>query len=1177
MKRMRRSLRTWLLAGGFLAGTVGAGQAQVLARADQDPRPAEPNRSGKTTAYRPLREALVELNTRYGVHILFENRTVANLSVPSGGEPTQGSVENALTRLLRPFGLESRKIKERAYIIVAGPPAAPVGSTTPTPTLVPIQMRAVAPVSDGPETLASARRVLSTPAPQELTVRGVVRDGSTAQPLAGVSVVLKGTTRGATTDAAGTFRLDVPDGNAVLIFSYIGFESKEVLVGNQTLITLDLVPTDQSLNEVVVIGYGTQRKESLTGAISSISNRDIENVHVATVSGTLAGKIPGVSFRQAEGRPGASALVQVRGMGQPLFVIDGIQKDEGQFNNISPTDIESITVLKDASASVYGSRAANGVVIVTTKRGRTGNRSTINLDTYYGWQNWTRFPRGVNAYDWMLGKADAEINQTGQTSITADELARWRQGTEYGYKSFDWYNFIVSKNAPQYSINLNATGGSDKINYYLSVTRFNQDAVLNQYNFNRTNIQSNIDARIADRLKVGVQINGRIETRQNPGVPGGDDYWAPRFALFRNRPTERPYANDNPLYPNNIGHNAENWALHNFDISGYWREDWRVLQANFTGEYDSPIKGLKARALYSYYFADRLMNGHEYTYDVYTYFPDTDEYRITGGSSNPWRERGQRKILENVFQGQLTYNRTFGKHTVGGTFVAERISRRELDNWVHTVPKTNVLPILQFADMDTYNDSDFEEARVGYVGRVTYDYAGKYYVEASGRRDASWKFAPGKRWGFFPSVSAGWRLSEEPFFKALNAGVISDLKLRASYGRLGDDNVGIGAFDYLPGYNYATSTVVLDGEVIRGSRNRGVPINNISWFTSTISDVGLDFGLFNGRLTGEFDYFYRKRTGLRGRKYDVLVPNELGYALPDENVNSDARVGGETSLAYTGTFRGLGVRVGGNVGYSRARFLESYKPRFGNSWEYYRNSRENRWDGIFWGYEVTGQFRSVDEINSYPVNIDGQGNKTLLPGDFIYKDTNGDGRIDGYDVRPIGYPVSTVPIINYGLNLSLTYKNFDLTADFSGGAMYSYNQNWEMRWPYQNTGNLLTAMYEDRWHRADPLNPDSPWVPGKNPPLRFNDGGHNNYNKNSTWWLVNTRYLRLRTMEIGYSLPAALLNRARIQRARVFLNTFNLFSFDNVKQLGVDPEIIDENGLQYPQNRLVNVGLNLSF
>lgn len=1013
---------------------------------------------------------------------------------------------------------------------------------------------------------------------QQSTITGKVT-GETQDALPGVTVLVKGTTNGTTTDVEGNFSLPAPaGGNGTLVVSYVGYVTQEVAINNRSTVNIRLAVDAKSLQEVVVVGYGTKTKESITGSVATVSSKDLERVKASTVSAALAGKLPGVSFRMPDGRPGSGANIQIRNMGSPLYVIDGVQQDGGQFNNLAPNDIESITILKDGAAAIYGSRAANGVVIVTTKRGKIGG-NTLNVDAYTGWQNWSRFPETVNAYEWMVGRADAQVNQTGRTDITQAELDKWRAGTEKGYRNFDWYDFIIKPNAPLTSLNVNATGGTDKINYYLSVTRLDQQSVLGrEFTFGRTNIQSNVDAKISERLKVGVQINGRIETRDNPGVPGGDDYWAPRFALFRNRPTERPFANDNPNYVADIGHNDTNWGILNKKISGYWTEDWRVLQTNFTGEYAFPVKGLTAKGMYSYYLADRVMNGHEYTYDAYTYEEATDTYKRTGGSTNPWRERGTRKVMNTTLQGILDYKRSFGKHNIGATFVAERLEHRTLDVWVHAVPKTNALPIIQFADVDTYNDSDYEEARLGYVGRFNYNFADKYYLEVAGRRDASWKFIRGKRWGTFPSFSAGWRLTEENFFKNLGLTALTDLKFRGSYGVLGDDNVGIGSFDYIVGYNYPAGVTILNGNVVSGAQqNRPVGITNISWYTSKITDIGLDYGLFNGRISGALDYFYRKRSGLRQQRYDVLVPSEMGYSLPDENLRSDAQMGGEFSLAYNGTVRDVTFTVGGNASYSRNRFLESYKPRFANSWDNFRNSGEDRWTGQIWGYQIDGQFQSQEQINNHPVNVDGQGNKTLLPGDLIYKDLNSDGKIDGFDERPIGYSRTGNPIVNFGLNFSAAYKGFDLKADFSGGGGYSYLAEWELRIPFQNTGNLLKDMYEDRWHRADPLNVDSPWVPGHYPALRFNDGGHSSVNRTSDFWLIKVKYLRARTMEVGYTLPEGLLSRIKIKKARVYANSYNLFSLDNVGHLGVDPEVTETNGLQYPQNKFVNLGVNLSF
>jgi TonB-linked SusC/RagA family outer membrane protein len=1019
----------------------------------------------------------------------------------------------------------------------------------------------------------------------KLKISGNVSSETDTMPLPGVSVIVKGTNNGVSTDFDGNYTIEAPT-NAVLVFSYIGFKTTELPVNGQTTIDLQMSDDVAALDEVVVTGYSTQEKKSITAAISTVTSEDLENVHAgASVSSGLAGKISGVTFKMPDGRPGATAAIQIRNMGDPLYVIDGIQQDAGQFNNISPGDIESISVLKDASAAIYGVRAANGVVVVTTKRGKKNTKNVVNVNSYYGGQNWSRFPETVNdSYVYMSKKAEADLNEFGETQITNEELEKYRLGTEAGYKSFDWKNFIIKKDAPLYSLNVSTSGGSDKINYYISGTQLKQEAVLGpEFNFERNNIQSNLDANITDRLKVGVQINGRIETTDNPGIPGADDYWLPRFAILRNRPFERPYANDNPEYLNDIGHNETNWALHNKKIGGYSTNIWRVLQTNFSGEYKFGgfAEGLTLKGMYSYYIADQVLNGHEYTYDAYTYDAANDTYNATGGSSNPWRERRNRKILKNVYQGQATYKKSFGDdHNVEGLFLVERQEQRDQNQWVRSVPETNILPLIYFANVVAFQDADNEEARIGYIGKFNYNYKEKYYLELSGRQDASWKFAPSKRKGFFPSGSIGWRITEEDWYKNI-AGEdawVSEFKLRGSYGVLGDDNIGIGAYDYLPGYNYNTGTVILDGQPVVGARDKGQIVDNISWFKSKITDIGMDFTLFDGKINGSYDYFYRLRTGLRGRKYDILIPNELGYGLPDENVNSDAQAGFEGALSYNDSFGDFNLTVSANGSYSRGKFIESYKPRFENSWQEYRTSNEGRFNDIRWGFNTLGQFQSQEEINNYPVDIDGQGNRTLLPGDLIYEDLNGDGRINGYDEKPIGYSFGRQPSINFGLSIRMSYKGFDFTSDFSGGSGYSWAQEWETRWAFQNQGALNT-IFLDSWSRQDPADPNSTWIPGKYPALRYNSAYHSNYRfgQASTFWMHNVTYLRARTIELGYSLQKPLLEKLGLQKARFYINGYNLFSFDNLSKFGIDPEVNDTNGLQYPQNKFVNVGVNLSI
>lgn len=1016
-------------------------------------------------------------------------------------------------------------------------------------------------------------------------VTGKVTDEQGAA-LAGVTISTKDSNVTTISDENGLYNISVSPAGT-LIFTYIGTKTQEILVNGRNTIDVRMLVSNDDLDEVIIVGYGTRKKSDISSALVSVNADDIGKVHGgATVSTTLAGKMAGVSFRMTDGRPGASANIQIRGMGDPLYIIDDIQQDAGQFNNLAADDIENITILKDAAASIYGSRAGNGVVLVKTKKGRLNQKSVITLGGYYGWQNWTRFPKVVNAYEWMAGKADAEMNFYGRTDITKDELEKWKLGEGYNYYSEDWQNFIYQPNAPQYSVNANASGGSDKINYYVSATHIKTISnlgKLKEFWFQRSNVQSNIEAKVTNRLKVGVNFNGRIETRDQPGVPGADDYWGPRFAIFRNRPTVRAFANNNPLYPNDIGNNAENFALMSKALTGYWRSDWRVMQLNFNAEYQIPgITGLTARGRYSYYMADEIVNGHEYTYQTYWYDPAKDVYNKGASMTNPWRERQYGKRFNNVSQVQLDYNRTFGDHSVSALLANERIYVNELRYFQHGAPKTNILPLLYFNDLDNtlFQDRDWEEARIGYILKLGYNYASRYYIDFAGRRDASWKFAPTKRVGYFPSVSAAWRITQEPWFLKLtgNNSILNELKIRGSYGILGDDNINVDPFAYIPGYVYNAGLAILDGQPVSSSRlkNSGILIDNLRWFESRISDVGLDWGMFSNKLSGTFDYFYRKRTGLFATKYDVLLPSELGYGLPPENVNSDARYGGEMSIKYTNNIKEFKYNIGANFSLSREKFLNSYKPRFSNSWDQYRNSGENRYTQLHWGYEYIGQFQSFEEINNYPVDIDGQGNRTLRPGSLKYKDLNNDGFINVYDERPIGYTSFGTPNMQYGLQINLGYKNFDFTADFSGASMYTFRPRWEVQVPYQNGGNLNKAIYDDRWHRADIFDLNSEWIPGKYPALSFNEGWRSDY-WTSTFWLRNVRYLRARTIELGYSLPQLLLQKIKITKARFYVNGYNLFSIDNVKDFYVDPEIADENGLQYPQNRFINIGFNITL
>ena len=1012
---------------------------------------------------------------------------------------------------------------------------------------------------------------------QQRVVKGRILD-SNGEPLVGATVTEKGTENRAVTDANGNYSLTVTSAKPVLQFSYIGFTDQEVSVGNRYNVNLTMQEDNQTLNEVVVQGFGIQqKKESLTGAISSINAKDVSRSVATTVSGALVGKIAGINSRQTDGRPGATTSLQIRNMGTPLYVIDGVVKDEGQFNNLDQNDIEQISILKDASAAIYGVRAANGVVVVTTKHGMVNQPLSVEVNGYYGWQSLSRMAKPADLNTYMSHYIAAQTVQGTPYTYSKEDYQKWMQGTEPGYQGFDWYDYVW-KTAPQTYLSMNCSGGSDKINYYFSIGNLSQDAIIRNYGgFYRTNVQMNIDAKVTTRLTVGASMNGRIEKRHQPGVPGVDDYWLPQFATYRNLPTRRPYANDNPNYPQKVSSEADtNFALLNYDLSGSYTEKWRVLQLNGHADYDIGW-GLKAQWLLGYYLAYQQLNNHEFTWKLYGYDKDNDSYYVTDEMNNPLRERRRGHNEEITSNFRLTFDRHFADHHVSAILGLDASKRRTPSQWVHSQPAANSQELIYFGDLVEFSDrGDQTESRLGWIGRVNYDYANKYLLEFSLRRDGAWKWAPGHRWGTFPAGSIGWRISEENFWKNSVLGkVFDDLKLRASYGLVGDDNVdGYSAFDYLSGYTYNAAGTAIDGKYVIGSRARNLPATTFTWMKAHILDIGLDYSLLNGRLSGTLDYFYRKRTGLPASRYDVLIPAEVGFTLPKENLNSDLRKGFDGSIIWRDTWQDLHYSAGFNFTYSRRYDWEQYKPRFGNSWDEYRNSQWHRYSGIYWGYKAAGQFQSWEEIANYDIDNDGYGNKTLRPGDIKYADLNGDHVINDMDKRPIGYSEGNTPIFNYGFNFAFQWRGLDLAFDLTGGSGIGFLANWEQRNPFHDGGNNPQYYLSDCWTLSDIWDANSELVKGKYPMPLIGNSSHSDY-WTSSFWFTNVRYIKLRNFELGYSVPQSILKYAKIKSLRLYVSGTNVFTITN--KHGFDPEGDGESGLQYPTSRVINVGFNLKF
>lgn len=908
-------------------------------------------------------------------------------------------------------------------------------------------------------------------------VTGHVAD-ATGEPIIGANVTVKGTTVGTITDIDGNFTLEVGSTDGTLVVSFIGYKSAEAAIKGKSPINVILQEDTETLDEVVVVGYGTQNRKSLTGAISDVKSESLTRSVSTTTAGALSGKIAGISTRAKDARPGKGISLEIRNMGAPLYVIDGIPyggntgndwlvnsevSGNDVFNSLNIEDIESITVLKDASAAIYGLRASNGVVLVTTKKGKKNEKVSINVNGYYGWQNLTRFPELANAEQYTRGLAEAAQNrgEDPNSVYTKEELAKWAAGTEKGYKSYDYYDMIMRKNVPQYHVNASVTGGSERTNYYLSVAHTSQEAMMPDFNYQRTNFQLNLDTKITNRFTIGAQVSGRYEKTNDVGLPGGDGYYSAILAVFKMRPIDSPYANDNPNYIRNIDsyRNGYNPAAFRRDIAGYKDSMTRYANINAYAQYDFGF-GLTAKATFSYGYTNSRFDGYQYAYQIYTYDEASDTYNGTNAAGR-WRLQIDRSVPTRYMQLQLNYNKQIKDHNISAVLGYEASDYDWSKKTYGTEPSTDYLPLLQMDEINSFGDEWSYEARAGWLARVNYDYAHKYLVELLARYDGSYLYAPSQRWGFFPGASIGWRISEENFFAPLKS-VVDDLKIRASIGQTGTES-GVSLFGYLSGYNWNQGSAVLDGEYVTGLNQRGLPVTNLSWTKNTTKNIGFDLTMFGNRLTISADAFRKDITGVPAARYDVLLPSEVGYSLPNENLNKQAYVGTEAMATWTDHIGDFNYRVSGNITFSRYRNIESYKPRFSNSWDEYRNSSEDRWGGIYWGYQVIGQFQSEEEIKNYPVNLDGQGNTTLLPGDLIYKDVNNDGVINGMDERPIGFPEGWAPILSFGGNIGLEWKGIDLNIDFSGGAMQGWRQNYELTNAYHNGGIICWKTVGIAW------------------------------------------------------------------------------------------------------------------
>ncbi|MGV3502871.1 MAG: SusC/RagA family TonB-linked outer membrane protein [Adhaeribacter sp.] len=979
--------------------------------------------------------------------------------------------------------------------------------------------------------------------------------------LPGVSVVVKNTTTGTVTDQDGLYTLALPEGAATLVFSFIGFMPQEVAVANRSQVNVTLQVDAKALEEVVVVGYGTQKKVNLTGSVAAISSEELTVVPVANTTTALAGKLPGLIAVQPSGEPGRdNANLSIRGFGNALVVVDGIVGRD--FARLNPNEIESITILKDAaSTAVYGVSGGNGVILVTTKKGHVG-KPELGYSMNYGVQTVTKYPRFVNSAEYAELKNEAATNLGGTPQYTPEEIEKFRNGTDPNYPNFDYYDYFVKDYAPQLQQNLTVRGGSENIKYFFLLGQTSQESMWEGDNqdYKQYNFRTNVDAQITKNLDISVGFGARKENRDNLVQ---DSYLMASWLQY-SWPVHNPKTPDGKIASTNYGLTA----YLDRDLTGYIEDRRNIFQGNLSVNYKIPfVPGLSARVTAAQDLNLQDEKQWRKKYQTYTWNEATQ-------TSLPATTRETDRILvtnwKSTFsriQTSLNYARVFAdKHNVSALLLYEEAEEEATNFWASR--QEYVVPIDQlFAGPDfgkNNNSSASENGRQSLVGRVNYDFLGRYLLEYSFRYDGSAKFPVDKRWGFFSGLSGGWRLSEEKFLKG-RIRALDDLKLRASWGQSGNDNTG--NFQYLTGYSYPSRNYIMgDNVVTNGFVPTGVPNPNITWEQIEMWNLGLDLSLWNQKLELEADAFYRHRGELLAQR-TLQLPSTFGATLPSENLNSDNTRGFEVVLRHRHQIGELQYMVAPNVSFTRSKWDYVEQKPFNSQYDSWRNNIQDRWNNLFWGYKAIGQFQSEEDIKSSPIQ-DNLANSTLRPGDIKYDDFNHDGVIDGRDEQVIGRSLN--PELFYGLGMDLSWRKFSLNMTWQGASHFSVEQQHFLIQPFANGMNAY-AYFLDRWRKADPDNPDSAWIPGKYPST-INDGAPNNKLR-SSFWLKDGTYLRLKFLGLSYNLD--LLSKIGIKQASVMLSGQNLLTFSGLGP--IDPESPSGRLSYYPQQKTYNLGINVSF
>lgn len=989
--------------------------------------------------------------------------------------------------------------------------------------------------------------------------KGLVKD-ATGESVIGASVVVKGTTNGTITDFDGNFSLDGIKKGDVIVISYVGYQTQEIK-WNGSPLNVILKEDSKTLSEVVVVGYGTQKKANLSGSVAMVDSKELENRPIQNVSSGLQGLMPGVAITGTNGAPGQDAgKIRVRGIGTlneagPYILVDGIET--GTLSAVDPNDIESISVLKDAaSAAIYGSKAANGVVLITTKRGKTG-QTKISYSGYLSFQNATNMIERMGSYEYasLLNQA---LEAEGMSKRFNDtELQKFKDGNDPLYPDTDWYD-LAYKTGVQHRHNVNINGGSENVKYMASLGYLNQTGILPNAGREQFNARTNLDMKINKRLSARMNlsfIKNDYSDASSAYYGGSSDQIirqlnliAPWIVARYDDGTWGTISDGSPIAWLDSGMKVNR---DNYNFSGMAAVDYEIFD------------GLKLTLQGAY--VNNLQNYH--------YFQKYIKYNENKESDPSQLDERFYKWDRTNYDALLNYNKNFGKHNIKGllgwhtekyNYKYQKAVRKKFPN--------NELTDMNAGDASIQSNEGYtaELAMISWFARINYDFAGKYLLEANIRADASSRFAEGHRWGYFPSFSGAWRISEEAFMESAKDSWLSGLKIRASWGQLGNQDALSGSNnDYYPALNTYNldSKYAFGGSLNSGYYQRKYRLETISWEKASTWGVGVDFILFN-KLNGSLDYYNRKTTGII---MDVTVPKEFALDAYKDNVGSMRNSGIEINLSYNTKIGQVDFGIAGNFSYNKNEILDlgggDPNKYLDATNGYSQRNKVGEAMNSYYIYRADGFFNSQEEADAYTAKYGNPFGKTFKAGDLRYVDTNKDGKLTADDREYCG---SSDPKIIYGFNINAGWKGIDLSLMFNGAAgVKRLFDGYEVYGNFSGDAAHPATIWRDAW---TPDNHDASM------PRIFYDTNSASSSRSvqSDFWLQDTSYLRLKNLQLGYTLPKGWLNSVGVENIRIYYSVENLLTFDKMK-INIDPESTSQRLSSYPLLRTHAFGVNVTF